>query len=123
MAGHTKLMLAVIAGALLAGCASTNQVLASEPDEVFHTSYAPAEVAACFAHRNHARVIERVDGARVAEFRNGYGGVVKAYSIYPDGQGSRIESRHNFINVPGQKWKRCVGLEPMQPGDMGEQVR
>ena len=94
----------------LAGCTTTNEILAKQADEVFHTADAPEQVASCFARANHMRVIERPDGTRVAQFRNGYGGVVKAFSIYPEGSGSRIEARHSAISVPGMKWRRCVGV-------------
>lgn len=113
--------IALAAVMLLAGCASTNTVLGGEVDEVFHTAASPETAAACFAHRNHLRVIERPDGARVAVFRNGYGVATKTFSIYPEGSGSRIERRHSSIGVPGNKWKRCVGVEPMRPGDTGKE--
>lgn len=97
-------------GLALTACTSTNAILAKDADEVFHSASPPQEVAACFERANHTRVIERADGARVAQFRNGYGGVVKSFSIYPEGSGSMIEARHSSLGVPGMKWRRCVGL-------------
>lgn len=93
-----------------AGCTSTNDILGKQADEVFHTADTPQQVASCFEQTNHLRVIERPDGSRVAQFRNGYGGIVKAFSIYPEATGSRIEARHSGIGVPGMRWRRCVGL-------------
>lgn len=98
-------------GLALASCTSTNAILAKDATEVFHSSRSPQEVASCFEHANHMRVIERPDGARVAQFRNGYGGVVRSFSIYPEGSGSLIQARNSGIGVPGMKWKRCVGLQ------------
>lgn len=101
----------ILSGALLSvSCATTNEVLSQEPEEVFHSIRSVDEVAACFESRNGTRVIERADGARVARFRNGYGGVTNTFSIVPEGSGSRIEVRSNFIGMPGIRWKQCVGL-------------
>ncbi len=104
-------ILIVAVGLAIAGCTSTNAILAKEADEVFHSKLPPQQVAACFEQANHTRVIERPDGARVAQFRNGYGGVVKSFSIYPEGDGSLIQTRSSGIGVPGIRWKRCVGLQ------------
>jgi hypothetical protein len=95
-------------------CATTNEVLRKDVDEVFHSPRPPAEVVACFEQLNNMRVIELADGTRVAAFRNGYGGVVKAFSIKPEGTGSLIESRHSDMGLAG-RWKRCVGIKPMPP--------
>jgi hypothetical protein len=38
------------------------------------------------------RVIERPGGARIAQFGNVYGGVVKCFSIYLEGSGSLIQA-------------------------------
>lgn len=111
----------IAAVTLLVGCASTNTVLGGDVDEVFHATAPARVVAACFAHRNHLRVIERPDGARVAVFRNGYGAATQTFSIYPDSSGSRIERRHGSMGGLGNKWKRCVGVEPMRPGDTGKE--
>lgn len=105
---HASYLLPLLAIAS-AGCTSTNAILAKEADEVFHSKLPPEDVAACFEQANNMRVIERPDGARVAQFRNGYGGVVKSFSIYPEAGGSLIEARHSFIGVPGMRWRRCVG--------------
>jgi len=108
-----ELTVLFVAGLVLActACASTNDVLGAQVDEVFHLPTASDAVVACFASKNHMRLIERPDGAKVAIIRNGYGGVVRTFSIYPEGTGSRVEVRHEGINVPGYVWKQCVGLK------------
>ena len=55
------------------------------------------------------RVIERPDGARIAQFRNVYGGGVKCFSIYLEGSESLIQAWSSGIGVPGMMWKRSVG--------------
>ncbi|WP_129586286.1 hypothetical protein [Sphingomonas montana] len=90
-------------GLAVAGCTSVNAILAKEADEVFHSKLSSQQVADCFEQANNFGVIERPDGARVAQFRNGYGGIVKLFSIYPEGTGSRIEARHSFVGVPGMR--------------------
>lgn len=109
-----KLALCVVLSSTLAltACASVNTVMSREADEVFHSPHSADEVAACFANRNHIRLMERADGARVARFNNGYGFVTRTYSIYPEGTGSRIEQRAGAMATPGARWKQCVGLKP-----------
>ena len=52
--------------------------------------------------------LERDDGSRVVLLKNGYGGVSFALSVYPEGEGSRIEYRQEFGTIGGI-WKQCVG--------------
>jgi hypothetical protein len=102
----------VLSAALLtAGCATTNKILAKEPEEVFRTAMPVEEVVTCFERSNNKRAIERADGARVVRFRNGYGGVERAFSIYRDGTGSRIEVRKDFLGGMLIHWRPCVGLD------------
>jgi len=42
--------------------------------------------------------------------KNGYGGVSMAFSVYPDGTGSRIEYRKKFGTIGGI-WRQCIGPE------------
>lgn len=104
----------VAAAALaLAGCASTGTVLSQEPKEVFLIDKQPSAVAFCLANRNNVPVLDRPDGSKVVLLKNGYGGVSLAFSIFPDGEGSRVEYRKEFGTI-GSQWKKCVGLEPWQ---------
>lgn len=100
----------VAALAMLGGCASTNTVLGEAPTQVFHAERAPSEVAFCLGNKNNIPVLEKPDGSRVALIKNGYGGVSMAFSIYPEGTGSRIEWRKKFGTIGGI-WKQCVGLK------------
>jgi hypothetical protein len=103
--------IAAVAAALgLAGCASTNKVLSEEPKEVFHTQKSADEVAFCLANKNNTAPMPRDDGSRVVLIKNGYGGVSMAFSVYPEGNGSRIEYRKKFGTIGGA-WKQCVGLK------------
>ena len=97
----------------LAGCASTQKVLGKEPTEVYHSEHSAKEVAFCLANKNNTSALERDDGSKVILLKNGYGGVSLAFSIFPEGAGSRIEYRKQFGTIGGV-WKRCVGLEPWQ---------
>lgn len=102
---------AVLAGAvILSGCASTQKVLSKEPTEVFHTARSADEVAFCLANKNNTAPMPRDDGSRVVLIKNGYGGVSLAFSVFPEGTGSRIEYRKQFGTVGGI-WKQCVGLK------------
>ncbi len=95
---------------LLAGCASTQKVLDKPPTEVFRSEKSVKEVTFCLSDKNHTPALERDDGSRVVLIKNGYGGVSLAFSIFPDGTGSRIEYRKQFGTIGGI-WKQCVGLK------------
>lgn len=101
---------AVLSLALTTGCATTNSVLAKEPEEIIRVAQPPQEVAQCLSKSNNRRTIERADGALVVRIRDGYGGVDRAFSIYPDGAGSKVEVRKSLGWQP-VAFKRCLGLE------------
>lgn len=100
----------VLAAMGLSGCASTNKVLSKEPNEVFHSQKSVNEVAFCMSNKNHTPAMDRDDGSKVVLIKNAYGGVSLAFSIYPEGNGSRIEYRRQFGTVGGI-WRQCIGLE------------
>lgn len=95
----------------LVACASTQTVLNKSPTEVYHSTHTVKEVAFCLGNKNNVSTLERDDNSRVVLLKNGYGGVSLAFSIYPEGEGSRIEYRKEFGTIGGV-WKQCVGLEP-----------
>jgi hypothetical protein len=82
-----------------------------EPTEVFHSTTSADEVAFCLANKNNTAAMPRDNGSKVVLIKNGYGGVSLAFSIFPEGAGSRIEYRKKFGTVGGA-WKQCVGLKP-----------
>lgn len=94
---------------VLAGCASTNEVLSADPTEVYRSAKSVNEVAFCLSNKNHTPAMDRDDGSKVVLIKNGYGGVSLAFSIYPEGTGSRIEYRKKFGTIGGI-WKQCIGL-------------
>ena len=103
--------LIVIASAMsLAACASTQTVLSKEPTQVYHSKSSAKEVAFCMANKNNTSALEKDDGSRVVLIKNGYGGVSMAFTIFPDGTGSRIEYRKQFGTIGGI-WKQCIGEE------------
>ncbi len=102
---------AVLAFAALQGCASTEKVLNEPVDQTFHSEKSADEMSFCLANRNNTAPLPRDDGSRVVLVKNGYGAVSLAFSIYPEGKGSRVEYRKKFGTVGGA-WKRCVGLQP-----------
>jgi galactose-1-phosphate uridylyltransferase len=106
-----KTALAAVTGfAMLAGCASTQTVLTGPVTETFHSPDSPTKVAFCLGNKNSAPALEQEDGSKVVLLKNGYGGVSLAFSIYPEGTGSRIEYRKKFGTIGGI-WKQCVGLK------------
>lgn len=101
----------LLASVSLAGCASTQKVLSKAPTEVFHSQKSVNEVAFCMSNKNNTPAMDRDDGSKVVLLKNGYGGVSLAFSIYPEGTGSRVEYRRQFGTVGGI-WKQCIGLQP-----------
>ncbi len=95
----------------LSACASTQAVLNKAPTAVYQSTHSVKEVAFCLGNKNNTSVLERDDGSRVVLIKNGYGGVSLAFSIHPEGTGSRIEYRKEFGTIGGV-WKQCVGVEP-----------
>lgn len=101
----------VLAILSLSACASTQAVLTKAPTAVYQSTHSVREVAFCLGNKNNTSVLERDDGSRVVLIKNGYGGVSLAFSIFPEGTGSRIEYRKEFGTIGGV-WKQCVGVEP-----------
>lgn len=109
---RTLVLGAAAAAALsLGACASTEKVLSEPVADTFHSTQSPTEVAFCLGNKNNIPVLDRPDGSKVALIKNGYGGVSMAFSIYPEGAGSRIEWRKKFGTIGGV-WKQCVGAKP-----------
>lgn len=107
-----RVLLATVIGAVcvLSGCASTDKVMSKEPSEVFHSEKSQNEVTFCLADKNHSPALDRDDGSKVVLIKNNYGGVSMAFTIFPEGKGSRIELRKQFGTI-GTIWKKCIGLE------------
>ncbi|TYC93035.1 hypothetical protein [Novosphingobium sp. BW1] len=101
----------LVASLALAGCASTQKVLDKEPTEVFHSEKSQNEVAFCLANKNNTNAMDRDDGSKVVLIKNGYGGVSLAFTVFEEGEGSRIEYRRQFGTI-GAAWKQCIGLKP-----------
>uniref|UniRef100_UPI0035CC8BA1 hypothetical protein n=1 Tax=uncultured Sphingomonas sp. TaxID=158754 RepID=UPI0035CC8BA1 len=78
--------------------------------ETFHSPQSVKETAFCLANKNNTAALEKDDGSRVVLIKNGYGGVSLAFSIFPEGTGSRIEYRKAFGTIGGV-WKQCVGVK------------
>jgi hypothetical protein len=107
-----KRIAAVLLGAAaLSACASTQESLNRPVTATYHSTQSVREVAFCLADRNHTPALERDDGSRVVLIKNGYGAVSLAFTIYPEGTGSRIEYRRIFGTIGGA-WRRCVGAPP-----------
>lgn len=103
----------VIIGSLIivTSCASTQKVLDMPITETFTSTSSVKEVAFCLANKNNTAALERDDGSRVILIKNGYGSVSLAFTVIPDGTGSKIEYRKAFGTIGGI-WKQCVGVEP-----------
>jgi len=98
------------AAVVVSGCASTQAVLDKAPTEVFRSEKSQNEVAFCLANKNNTSALDRDDGSKVILIKNGYGGVSLAFTVFKEGEGSRIEYRREFGTVGGI-WKQCIGLK------------
>jgi hypothetical protein len=96
--------------ATLAACASTQTVLNKPVTQVFHSTDSATKVAFCLANKNNTAALDQEDGSKVVLIKNGYGGVSMAFSVYSDGNGSRIEYRKEFGTIGGI-WRQCIGPE------------
>jgi hypothetical protein len=100
--------LVIAGGLMLTGCASTQVVLDKPPTAVYHSDKSAKEVAFCLGNKNNTSILEKDNGSRVVLIKNGYGGVSLAFTIFPDGTGSRTEYRMEFGTIGGV-WKQCIG--------------
>ena len=94
----------------LGACASTQTVLSKAPTEVYHSTDSATKVAFCLANKNNTAALDQEDGSKVVLIKNGYGGVSMAFTVRPDGSGSRIEYRKQFGTIGGI-WRQCIGPE------------
>ena len=94
--------------AISSACASTQTVLSKPVTAVFHSSSSAKQVAFCLANKNNTSALEQDDGSRVVLLKNGYGGVSMAFTVYPDGTGSKTEYRKQFGTIGGI-WRQCIG--------------
>jgi hypothetical protein len=108
--GKMRKLVLVMTFAALAGCASTQTVLNKPATQVFHSTDSQTKVAFCLANKNNTAALDQEDGSKVVLIKNGYGAVSMAFSVYPDGAGSRIEYRKQFGTIGGI-WRQCIGPE------------
>ena len=92
----------------LPACASTDKVLSKAPKGEFYSESPAAEVAYCLANKNNSTPMPRADGGTLIAIKNTYGAVGTAFTVYPNGEGSRIVYHHQFGPF-GVIWKQCVG--------------
>ena len=102
-----KYLIAIIALALPA-CASTDKVLSKAPKAEFITDRNASEVVYCLANKNNTAPMPRADGGTLVAFKNGYGGVSMAWTVYPHGTGARVVYHKQFGTIGGI-WKQCIG--------------
>lgn len=88
-----RLAVAISLAIFASGCASTDKVLQSTPNETIRSAKPPADVAFCLANKNNTSPMERSDGSRVILVKSGIGAVGMAFTVRPDGAGSIIEIR------------------------------
>lgn len=93
----------------LPACASTQTVLSKEPKHVLQSPIDAAEVAFCLGNKNLVAPLQRADGSYVLLLKNGYGAVGAAITVIPDGKGSRVEYRKQFVTL-GSFWRECAGM-------------
>jgi hypothetical protein len=83
----------LIAALGLSACASTQSVLSEPPREVVRSVKPVGDVAFCLANKNNVPALDGPDGAKVIQVKNAMGAAGMVFSVYPDGNGSRIEIR------------------------------
>jgi hypothetical protein len=83
-------------------------VLSEPVTQVYHSTDSATKVAFCLANKNNTAALDREDGSKVVLIKNGYGGVSMAFSVYPEGTGSKIEYRKKFGTIGGI-WRQCIG--------------
>lgn len=108
--GFMKKLVMLMLPLALIGCASTEKVLSKPVTETYRSTDSATKVAFCLANKNNTAALDREDGSKVVLIKNGYGGVSMAFSIYPEGEGSRIEYRKQFGTIGGI-WRQCIGAE------------
>jgi hypothetical protein len=92
--------LAIIATLALAGCASTQSIVAQDATAVYHSSRHPADVAFCLGSKYSVPVYDGADGAKIVAIKNWLGATAAAMSVYPDGEGSRVEYNRSYGTKP-----------------------
>lgn len=96
--------------------------MSKAPKQEFHSERSAKEVAFCLANKNNVASLEKDDGSRVVLIKNGYGGLAMAFTVFPEGTGSRIEYREEF-GLIGAVWKQCVGVEPWKGARLESSIR
>lgn len=103
-----RIPLLVVASICAASCASTQAVLNKEPSDTFASAKSPGVVASCIASRNNSTPMQQEDGSQVVLIKNNlYDAVSSAFTIRPEGKGSRVEYRRSFVAL-GESWKSCL---------------
>lgn len=98
----------VLASSLLAGCASTQTILADAPDEVATSTQSAEAVAFCVGEKNMAAPFSRSDGSYVISIKSAVGTAGIVYTVIPDGSGSRIEIRRANSPIAVTKFRDCL---------------
>lgn len=92
----------------LAGCASTQSILADAPSEVFTSAKSAEAVAFCVGEKNNAAPFKREDGSFVISIKSAVGATGIVYTVLPDGSGSKVEVRRANSPVSVTKFKACL---------------
>lgn len=101
-----KLLVLLSLSLFMAGCASVETVMSSPVVETFHTSKTPNNVSFCLANTFQTAPLDQDDGSKVIVVHNPLG-VTMAFTIYPEGSGSRIERRKQRDTI-GVNWRKCI---------------
>lgn len=83
----------ILSAVALSGCVSTQSALSEAPKEVVQSKKSQLDVAFCLANKNNVPALDAPDGSKVIQIKNGYGAVGTIFSVYKEGDGSRIEIR------------------------------
>ncbi len=92
----------------LAACASTQEIMATAPDEVATSTKRAEDVAFCIGEKNMVAPFARADGSYVISIKSAVGTTGVVYTVVPDGAASRVEVRKANSPVSVIKFKNCL---------------
>jgi hypothetical protein len=90
-----------LAALLIAGCASTGTILATQPDRIYRSARSSRDVGNCLrvelSEAGRTPIVLEGDSETTFLFKNSYGATDLAFTVKPEGEGSLIELRRaNF---------------------------
>lgn len=95
-----------VAALALTGCVSTQSALSKDANEMVQSNKTQAEVAFCLANKNLVPALDGPNGEKIIQVKNPLGAVLMVFSVFKDGEGSRIEIR-KVAGLPIPAHRQC----------------